>query len=914
MFANGFAFAAMGLIVGVAIGFKLGGLDEIVICALIGTSNGFLAGLIYDINLKYHRVLVEIKKLKNAATVADADKAPATAPVTEPVAPRTAPVMVKETPAPVSAHTTEPAPVREFKPEPATARTQPTTDRPAMSQQADWITGVGKTIRSFFTDGNVVVRIGLIILFIGVAFLVKYASDRSLLPIQLRLASVAAGGLALLILGWRLRKKRELYALLLQGGGVGVLYLTVYASTKLYGLLPTGFSFAFLFGLVVLSSLLAILQNAKSLALFGAAGGFLAPVLLSTGTGSHVTLFSYYLLLNAGILSIAWFKSWRSLNLLGFVFTFVIGTTWGVLKYNEQHFASTEPFLIIFFVLFAMVSVLYALRQPPKLVGYVDSTLVFGLPIISFALQAAMVQKFEYGMAYSAFAMSAFYILLASSLWKRGPSGMRLLCEAFLAMGVVFGSLAIPLALEGAWTSAAWSLEGLGLVWVGIRQGRTLARAFGMLLLIGGGVFFLEDYHSPVGMPFLNSHYLGALLISMAALLTSLLFYKNKPRTHSWEQAVSILIFVWGMLWWYGAGLHEIVDIHPDKYILSSLIAFFTTSMLLQLLMLIKTDWQYMRFPTHGLLPALCIIFVLQISFEGRNVFEYYGWLAWPVAIASQYYLLYRLDDAMHVISRHLQHMFSLWLLVLLSCAELSWGISQYISENRLWADLLWALLPAVVVLSLSSWAEKLRWPVQKHYELYVYRAALPIVTGLILFAAVQGLSNVGTPYPLNYIPFINPLDMIIALVMAMVIYWHHRLVRFTSKKVELIPAGARLGFISVALFFWLTGIIARTVHYWFNVPFDDGAMFDSIIFQASVSVTWSLLALTVTVFATKKSRRLLWFIGSALLGLVVIKLFLVDLASAGTIGRIISFVAVGLLMLVIGYFSPLPPRKEITA
>ncbi|MBL3921596.1 DUF2339 domain-containing protein, partial [Bacteroides thetaiotaomicron] len=84
----------------------------------------------------------------------------------------------------------------------------------------------------------------------------------------------------------------------------------------------------------------------------GSAGGFLAPVLLSTGQGNHVALFSYYALLNAGIFAIAWFKAWRPLNLLGFVFTFTIGSAWGVTAYRPALFASTEPFLILFFLMY----------------------------------------------------------------------------------------------------------------------------------------------------------------------------------------------------------------------------------------------------------------------------------------------------------------------------------------------------------------------------------------------------------------------------------------------------------------------------------------------------------------------------------------------------------------------------------
>src|SRR5262245_60780381 len=134
---------------------------------------------------------------------------------------------------------------------------------------------------------------------------------------------------------------------MLQGGGVGILYLTVFAALRLYQMVPPGLAFVLLAGMAAFSAVLAVVQDSRALAITGVAGGFLAPILASTGGGSHVALFSFYALLNLGILLIAWFKAWRSLNLLGFAFTFFIGLIWGARFYRSEFFASTEPFLIL---------------------------------------------------------------------------------------------------------------------------------------------------------------------------------------------------------------------------------------------------------------------------------------------------------------------------------------------------------------------------------------------------------------------------------------------------------------------------------------------------------------------------------------------------------------------------------------
>lgn len=175
----------------------------------------------------------------------------------------------------------------------------------------------------------------------------------------------------MLSVGWRLRTSRTTYALILQGGSVGVLYLTIFAAMRLYDLVPAGVAMGLLVLLSVLSASLAILQDARSLAVIGILGGFLAPVLTSTGSGNHVMLFSYYAFLNGGILFTAWHKSWRELNLLGFIFTFGIGSVWGAQNYFQEIFATTEPFLVLFFIFYVLIGILFAKNQPLNLKGYI---------------------------------------------------------------------------------------------------------------------------------------------------------------------------------------------------------------------------------------------------------------------------------------------------------------------------------------------------------------------------------------------------------------------------------------------------------------------------------------------------------------------------------------------------------------
>ena len=102
-----------------------------------------------------------------------------------------------------------------------------------------------------------------------------------------------------------------------------------------------------------------------------------------------------------------------------------------------------------------------------------------------------------------------------------------------------------------------------------------------------------------------------------------------------------------------------------------------------------------------------------------------------------------------------------------------------------------------------------------------------------------------------------------------------------------------------------------KTLHVMSGVSYRTWPLFNSALVQMSVSISWTLIGLAVMIIASRKLHRRLWIIGAALTGIVVAKLFLLDLSDRGTIERIVSFMVVGILLLVVGYFSPVPPNAQ---
>jgi uncharacterized membrane protein len=795
----------------------------------------------------------------------------------------------------------------------------------------------------WLTGGNTVVRAGVVVLFIGLSFLAKYAADNSMFPVELRLALVGAAGLALLITGFRLREKRKGYAMTLQGAGVAVLYLTVFASFKLYALLPAGFALAIMVAVCALSTAIALLQNSRTLAVIGFAGGFLAPILASTGGGNHVVLFSYYLLLNLAILFIAFKRSWRILNLVGFIFTFGVATMWGSLRYAPEQYASTQPFLIAFFLIYVAAAILYAKREVTQLKatpqGAVDATLVFGTPIVAFGLQAALVQPIEFAMAFSALALGAFYLLLASILLKRSKDHQRLLIECFLALGVGFATLAVPLALDARWTAAVWAVEGAAVFWVGMRQARWMPRLFGLLLQAVAALSFLSILEQGIVSlyPFANPSFVGALMLAIPAF--AIAWWSRKPIAHSGsvfaknyaaaEQLLPNPAFIIGFLWWLCALWFEIARrapgasdgmassnfaINPALHANLMMLAFIISAFIAERFSR-RAQWDVAAWPAYITAPVLALTAMVNLIDDNR-VLNNFGWVLWLGALALHFLVLRRVDSKAPRQWFVAMHALGVWTVVLLLADALVFAVDKGDLWRTSWASVVLLVAATLVLLALVIYATSAkasaRWPLSSFMRSYVWFAAAPLAVIVFLGGLLVALVSRGKSDPLPYLPLLNPTDISVALAFAAIFLWLQKLRTHRVAVPQMLIGNAPKVALAGAAFIAINTVWLRVAHHFADVPWDVGALFNSFLVQTGYAILWTVLALVLMLLARRRPSRPLWMVGAGLLALTVAKLFLVDLSNAGGSERIIAFIVVGVLMLIVGYVAPLPPSAGL--
>ncbi len=1033
--------------------------------------------------------------------------------------------------------------------------------RPAKPREPSPIERGIALAKAWLLGGNTVLRIGVVLLFLGLAFLLRYATEGMEVPVALRYAGVAASAIALLGLGWWLRRRNPNYGLMLQGTGIAVLYLTVFAAMRLHPLLDPKMALGLLVLVTAFSAILAVAQNALGLAVAAALGGFAAPILTSTGSGNHVALFSYFVLLDAGILAIAWFKAWRLLNLVGFVGTFGIGFAWGLRAYTPELLWSTEPFLVLFFLMYVAIGLLFArrtlreamdapegrdelLRWSRGRADYVDGTVLFGPPLVGFGLQYAVVQHIELAAAFSALALGLFYLGLARLLRGRN---VLLLTETCLALGVVFGTLAIPLGLDARWTSAAWAVEGAGIYWLGLRQGRPLARAFALLLQVGAALAFLGQLdigrdtlldgaplgalmlgaallftgwqlrRAPVeasrdweraGLPWLavaglsflyliaplclgaegtaiawalaglatlfaglrlqarsvlftafavqllggcvflvqmqggglgdsgalHSGWRGLLVCSLIGLalvagmliavrdrlvsqdvrlmrglslvmLVGLLFVNLavlfvlpwrsaaavwagsglliiwlslrlqlrasflfglllqvvggvaflaasplllgqlpseglRPLAHAgfwaplvlalaaqvgaWRlrhvllrqqagalgslslQRLSQLLLAWGAGWWALALASEVLRFADPAWQGAALLGLAALSAGLWSWLAGRLRWRSLALLCLLLVPAAVVI-LLHLAHRTYHPAAGFGWLGWGLVFAAHLWSLRRLDGLLPAGPRRAAHVLGCWLVLGVLALELRYGLMLLAEHYNAWRWLGWAVLPSLFLLAMAA-PRAWPWPVAAYEREYRVLAAAPLAALMLGWIWLANVASDGSADPLPYLPLLNPLELGMLLVLLAIYTW----LRSGLPQLGLAAYGERIAqtVAGASLFVVLTASVFRAAHHWGGVPYELDALLDSMLVQAGLSIVWTLIALPLMILGHLRGRRELWLLGAALIAVVVAKLFFVELGNRGGLERIVSFIGVGVLLLVVGYFAPLPPRK----
>jgi uncharacterized membrane protein len=412
-----------------------------------------------------------------------------------------------------------------------------------------------------FIGENLMSKIGIAILVLGIGYFVKYAIDKDYINESGRTAIGFIVGGGIIALAHRMRKDYKTFASILIGGGLAILYTTVTIAFQLYQLFPQAAAFAILIIITIFAVLLSLLYDKRELAIFSLIGGFASPFMIATGIDNYVVLFSYLLILNAGMVVIAWHKRWNILNLLGYIFTLILFGSWLVKTFvwvtDVKPYFGAITFATLFYLGFFLVNILNNIRKL-KPFNAIEIGMILSNNLFYFLSGLLIFSSFQNGMYKGLFTVliGIYNFAWVLYLYKKQQNDKTLV---FLMIGLVlsFISLAIPIQLNGHSITMFWAAELVILLWISQVSGIKMLKT-GHLIILGLTIIsLLMDWNngyvqSVKILPILSNQICITGLVVIVAIGLSIFLLKKEKETafvdrvldvKTYSSILSVLLF-----------------------------------------------------------------------------------------------------------------------------------------------------------------------------------------------------------------------------------------------------------------------------------------------------------------------------------------------------------------------------------
>jgi len=374
-------------------------------------------------------------------------------------------------------------------------------------------------------------RLGVVAILLALAFFLKWSFDNNLVGNLGRVIIGIVLGLAFLGAGeYFQHRKFAVYGQGFTGGGIAILYLSVFAAFQLYHLVNQPTAFALMILITLAASLLALRYDALAIGILGIVGGFATPFLLSNGSSNLFALFTYAAILDVGVFLVSYFKKWYMFNYLTFLFTFLIFTFWYVSEYSKAQMWLALLYLTIYFVIYLGVSFVRNVRMGEQ-TKPLDLVLIFANAAVYFALSYGVLETYYRDfMGFFSALLGLVYILIGNFTYKVNSKDPNL-SLTFLGVAAGFITLAIPLQLADYWISIAWTIEAVILLWISFRFESFKTRLTGISIMLVGLLYLLGQPFRISGKEvvlFFNNAALAYLAVILLMIVAVYIFGRSK--------------------------------------------------------------------------------------------------------------------------------------------------------------------------------------------------------------------------------------------------------------------------------------------------------------------------------------------------------------------------------------------------
>ncbi len=371
-----------------------------------------------------------------------------------------------------------------------------------------------------FVGENLVNKIGIAVLVLGIAFFVKYAIDQDWIKESGRVIIGIGCGAILIGIAHYLRNSYRAFSSVLAGGGIAIFYFTIAFAFHEYQLFSQTAAFIIMIVITAFAVVLSLLYNKIELAVIAVVGGFLAPFLVSNGSGNYVALFSYLIILNIGLLTISYFKKWPLLHILSFIFTLLIFGSWlfseFILPNETGSYKNGLLFATAFYLIFLTTVLIHNLRTQKPFKAF-DFSLLLAITFSFYTEGMVILNHWNSGACQGIFTIALGFVnlCLAWYLYK-SQKGDKNLLYLLIGLTLTFISLAAPVQLQGHTITMFWSAECVLLYWLHQRSGIKVFKYSSAIILLLMIFSLLMDWSiandkSGTFMPVIFTNWQGAI-------------------------------------------------------------------------------------------------------------------------------------------------------------------------------------------------------------------------------------------------------------------------------------------------------------------------------------------------------------------------------------------------------------------
>ncbi len=420
-----------------------------------------------------------------------------------------------------------------------------------------------------FIGENLLNKIGIGILVIGVGIFVKYAIDQDWIGhIGRVLIGLLTGGLLIGVAHY-LRKKYKAFSSVLVGGGIATMYFSIAIAFQTYGLLSQPLAFGIMAVITVFSVIMAVGYDRQEIAIIGLLGGFATPFLVSTGEGSYVTLFTYIIIINLGAMFLSWFKDWKLTRVLSYGLTVLLFGGWAALNlfyFDTPEVGGVIAFATAFFTIFFGMNIAFSVKSQQKLKG-LDFILLLSNSAFYFVVTMATLYWFDQGRYMGIFTalMGVFHFIFVFPA-KKWVSYDDRLVKVLVGLVLTFVTAAVGIELEGSHLTIFWAIEAVILLVIARQTKMSLLERATVLmtfltvmsLLRDWGMFYLADFGTG-NTPILNGNFLTTLVATGSLFALSIMNKRLKPVMEN-AQGLSTTYRFMGIGLLYVGALFETID------------------------------------------------------------------------------------------------------------------------------------------------------------------------------------------------------------------------------------------------------------------------------------------------------------------------------------------------------------------